>query len=236
MTRHLPLVLALAALAGLALHAFEQHRALAVLRADLDALREQSTHADRAPPPITLRAAPPPASAATTTATAPRAASPTPAAPPPAPRAPVSGDEIARVESAMLSLLESDRPELQEKLRAVVQEQQEALMHDRQEVMRERWVARTEARLAELTGTAALSEAQRRAIVDILLGNRDQIADVMRNAETSKDFAAARETRRRLRAEADARVRELLTAPQYEGFKQAFEDDDDRDRRGPPQR
>jgi hypothetical protein len=226
MTRHLPLVLALAALAGLALHAFEQHRALAVLRADLDALRQQSAPAGRPPMPGTPSAlsAPPPI--------APRAAPPltlTPT-PTPAPRAAVSGDEVARVESAMLSLLESDRPELREKLRAVVQQEQEAIMHDRQEVMRERWVARTEARLSELTGTAALSEAQRRAIVDILLGNRDQIADVMRNAETSKDFEAARETRRRLRAEADARVRELLTAPQYEGFKQAFDDDDDRER------
>lgn len=234
MTRHLPLVLSGLALAGLALHAFQQQRALAGVRAELELLRERATQASTQQPAGIPRpqAVPQPAARPA------EAAGAVPARPAPseAPRAAVTHDEIARVESAMLSLLEADRPELREKLRAVVQEQQEAIMHERQEMRRERWIARAEGQLAELTGDAALSAEQRRAIVDIVAGNRDQIVDVMRNAETSKDYANARETRRRLRDEADARVRELLTAPQYEGYKQVFTRDEDDDERRPPPR
>ncbi len=149
-----------------------------------------------------------------------------------APRAAVTQDEVARVESAVLSLLESDHPELREKLRAVVQEQQQSLEQAEREERRERWIARNEARLIELGTQAGVSVEQRQVLSDILLATRDQIADVRRSAETPEQIAAAREKVRALREQSDTQIRELLSAPQYEAFKAEFDDDDERvDRR-----
>jgi hypothetical protein len=235
MIRHLPLLLVTLVLLGLGLHELEQDRRIATLRADLERFRIAPADAVSAVPARVAGAYP--AAAAPAGAARPELARPTPTpaataqsarSAEPAPRAAVSNDEIARVESAVLSLLEADRPELREKLRAVVQEQQETLEHQQQEQRRERWIARTEARLGELSGQAALTDAQRQAILQLMLASRDQITDVMRSADTSEAFAAGRETVKRLRLETDAKIRELLSAAQYEAYKQALGDDDER--------
>lgn len=219
MARKLPLILGTLLVTGLALHAYNQDLRIARLRADLEAVRAATGTGE------TLEAAPPgPAPAARTEVSA-TAASPTPAVAPPAaaPRAPVSQAEINRVESAVLSLLESDRPELRAKLREVVDEQRAAEEQERDERGRERYMAATEARLAELSGPAALSPEQRHAIVDILVANRDQMIDIMRNAETAEAFASGRAKVEKLREESDARVKALLNATQYEAYKQTQE-------------
>jgi len=228
MARRLLYVVAGLALVWLGLHLYEQDRQIAALRNELDALRAVSAEPDAAPwiPDARSKLHVPPPAASSPSAPVPKA--PAAAAPTAAPRAPVSSDEVARVESALLGLLESDRPELREKLRAVVQEQQETLEHEQRELRRERWISRAEERLAELSGSAALSAEQRQTILQIMLANRDQIADLMRSADTSEAFANARQTARRLREETDTRVRELLNPKQYEAFKQKFEDDDER--------
>jgi hypothetical protein len=149
-------------------------------------------------------------------------------------RAAVSRDEVARVESAVLTLLESDRPELREKLRAVVQEQQEAAEQQQQEQRRERWIARTEARLAQLSGEAALSVEQRQSLVQLMLASRDQIADVRRSANTGEAYVEARATVKRIRQETDTAIRELLSPAQYEAYRRARGDDDEEEERGRP--
>lgn len=248
MARHLPLVILSLALVGLGLRVFEQDRRLARLREELDALRAATPAPSAAAPapgatpflrparalpaaesPHDQPAEPAPSSVA-------KRSGPLRAAP--LPREHVTEDELARVESAVLSLLDADRPELRNKLLEVVEEHQELTEIERQEQRRERWVARMEARLGELQGDAALSGDQREAIVNLLLANRDQIRDLRRNAETSEEFAEARATVRRLREEADAQVRELLTPAQYQAYRQLLDRDDDdrRDRRPPPAR
>jgi hypothetical protein len=222
-------VLGVLALGALGARVFEQERQIAGLRRDLDALRAASPDPDRVP--ALPGAARVPAPSPVLTSVPPRApgAQPTPSAPAPStaqPRAPVSADEVARVESAMLSLLESDRPVLRDKLRSVVQEQQETIEHEQREQRRERWIARTESRLAELGGNAALTAQQRQAILDILLGSRDQIMDVFGSAATSDDYAKARETVKSLRTEADTRVHALLNEPQFQAYKEAMAEDE----------
>jgi hypothetical protein len=158
-------------------------------------------------------------------------AEPSPA-PPPAPRVAVSEDEVARVESAVLSLLESDHPELREKLRAVVQEQQQSLEQAEREERRERWIARNEARLLELGAQVGLSTEQREQLSSILLVTRDQVMDVRQSAQTPEQIAAAREKIRGLREQSETQIRELLSTQQYEAYKAEFDDDDERrDRR-----
>lgn len=154
------------------------------------------------------------------------------AAAPPAPRAEVSREEIARVESAVLDLLETDHPELREKLRAVVQEQQQSLEQAQREERRERWIARNEARLIELSTKAGITVEQREQLSNIILATRDQISDVRQAAQKPEEIAAARAKVRALRDQSDVQIRELLSAPQYEAFQEEFsDDDDDRDRR-----
>ena len=175
------------------------------------------------------------------TVTPPRAPNLAPALPRPTapaipvePRVAVSPQEVARVESAVLSLLEADRPELREKLRAVVQEQQETAERARQEQRRERWVTRTEARLSELTGASALSETERQNVVAILLGTRDQIAELRQGADTPERILEAREAGRRLRDEAKVQIRQLLGSARYQAYELVMNRGDDEDERGPP--
>jgi hypothetical protein len=144
----------------------------------------------------------------------------------PAPRVPVSRSEVARVESAVLSLLESDHPELREKLKAVVQAEQEVAEHEVREQRRERWIARREARLLELAQQTGINEHQRSAMLTILLGSRDQIAELIQGAETAEAFNAAREKIHALREQADGQIRELLTPEQYDAYQERFDDDD----------
>lgn len=148
------------------------------------------------------------------------------------PRVPVTRAEIAHVESAVLSLLEADRPELREKLRAVVQEQQRTLEQEQREERRERWVARREARLLEVGTEIGLSADQRQAVLHLMLATRDQIGDMMQSAQTPEAFSASRTQVRALREQSEAQIRGLMSATQYEAFRARFEDDDD-DRRGP---
>jgi hypothetical protein len=150
----------------------------------------------------------------------------------PAPRAAVTRDEVARVESAVLSLLETDHPELRDKLRAVVQEQQQSLEQAEREERRERWIARNEARLLELGTKFGVSGEQRQTLSNLLLATRDQISDVRQSAQTPEQITTVREKVRAIRDQADAQVRELLSPQQYEAFQEQFGDDDDRpDRR-----
>lgn len=148
------------------------------------------------------------------------------------PRVAVTHDEVARVESAVLSLLEADRPELREKLRAVVQEQQQNLEQEQREERRERWVARHQARLLELGKEIGLSDEQQESILHITLATRDQIRDIRQSAETPEAINAAREQGRALREQSETQIRALMKPDQYEAYRQRFEDDDD-DERGP---
>lgn len=241
MARKLPMVLTALLFVGFALHAYDQDLRISRLRADLETLRSQSVRADPEAVPSAPRPgqawadedAPPAASQAPSQAQPPAVPQPRAPAPlPAAPRAPVTQDELARVESAVLNLLDSDRPELRDKIRAVVDEQREAADHAQQEQRRERWIARTEARLAELSGPGALTAAQRQAVLDVMLANRDQIFDVMRNAQTGESFTAARSKVQQLRADTETRIRELLNEEQYKAYKQTMDRDDD-DRRPP---
>jgi hypothetical protein len=149
-----------------------------------------------------------------------------------APRVPVTQDEIAHVESAVLSLLEADRPELREKLRGVVQEQQRTLEQEQREERRERWVARREARLLEVGTEIGLNADQRQAVLHVMLATRDQIGDMMQNAQTPEAINATRAQARAVREQSEAQIRGLMSASQYETFRARFEDDDD-ESRGP---
>ncbi len=238
MLRHVPLALAGLALLGLGLRVIAQDGRIEALQAEVEKLHGRVADAERAAEDGAARAYPvrsAPAGGAQPARTP--AAALMPARPEP-PRAVVTGDEIARVESAVLSLLEADRPELREKLRAVVQEQQETIEHQEQEQRRERWIARPEARLSALAGEG-VTDAQRQALVQMMLASRDQIADVRRNADTTPEaYTAARATVKQLRQETAAKIREMLSPSQYEAFRRASGDDDDDDERGqrPPQR
>jgi hypothetical protein len=150
---------------------------------------------------------------------------------PAAPRVALAQSEIARVESAVLTLLEADRPELRAKLRAVVQEQQQTLEQEQREQRRERWITRQEARLLEIGSEVGLSAEQRKAMMTIMLGTRDQLTDMRQSAETPEAIAQTRAKMRELRAQSDAQIRELLKPEQYEAYRARFGDDDDDDRR-----
>jgi len=173
------------------------------------------------PPPGRPAGAPPPESQA-----------PAAAQPVAAPRVPVTQDEIAHVESAVLSLLEADRPELREKLRGVVQEQQRTLEQEQREERRERWVARREARLLEVGTEIGLSGDQRQAVLHVMLATRDQIGDMMQSAQTPEAINATRAQARAVREQSEAQIRGLMSASQYETFRARFEDDED-EWRGP---
>lgn len=149
-------------------------------------------------------------------------------------RAPVTHDEVARVESAVLSLLEADRPELRAKLRAVVQEQQQTLEQEQREERRERWATRREARLLELGNQIGLTEEQRAAMMHIMLATRDQIGDLRQSAQTPEAINASRDQARALREQSEEQIRQLLKPAQYEAYKAQFADDDEaeRQRRG----
>jgi hypothetical protein len=219
------------ALLALGVLVVRQGARIDALQAELSALQARGTHAVATTPTVETHAAAPTLRA---TEAARPVAAPAPVLLPPAPRASVSLDEVARVESAVLSLLEADRPELREKLRAVVQEHQESAERERIEQRRERWVARTEARLTQLTGDAALSVAERESAVAIMLGTRDQIMELRRGAETPEAMLKAREQVRSLRDDADAQLRKLLGDSRYDAFERVMRDDDDDDeeRRG----
>jgi hypothetical protein len=221
------LVLALAALAfGL----YDQAQRIGRLETKLDALREQASdrtaHAPYAMAPVYAKS---PTHAAVPAAAA--APSSQPAESPPAPRVALSQQEVARVESAVLTLLEADRPELRAKLRSVVQEQQETLEQEQREQRRERWITRQEARLLEVGDEVGISVEQRKAMMMIMLGTRDQLTDMRQSADTPEAIAQTRAKMRALREQADAQIRELLKPEQYEAYRARFDDDDDE--RGP---
>jgi Spy/CpxP family protein refolding chaperone len=196
---------------GFALHS--QTRQIERLDDELDALR---TRAARATPVQVLRSSP--------LLTSPSAK----AAPaPPAPRVSVTQDELARVESAVLNLLESDHPELRAKLQAVVQEQQHAQQQQQRETRRERWVARREARLLTLSESAGVTPEQRQAILTIMLANRDQAEELRRDAQTPEAITTLRERLRGLREQADLQIRKQLTPQQYAAFQEQTDSDDD---------
>lgn len=149
------------------------------------------------------------------------------------PRVPVTQAEIAHVESAVLSLLEADRPELREKLRGVVQEQQRTLEQQQREERRERWVARREARLLEVGKEIGLNAEQQQAVLHIMLATRDQVSDMRQSAQTPEAINGVRAQARAVREQSEAQIRELMSTKQYEAFSERFADDDDDERRGP---
>ena len=214
----------------------EQGHRIDTLDSELQALRarvnEQASSVGApqvAAPPVVYVPRPAAAAAAQPAeAQAPAAAQPVAAAP----RVPVTQDEIAHVESAVLSLLEADRPELREKLRGVVQEQQRTLEQEQREERRERWVARREARLLEVGTEIGLSADQRQAVLHVMLATRDQIGDMMQSAQTPEAINATRAQARAVREQSEAQIRGLMSASQYETFRARFEDDDD-EQRGP---
>jgi len=154
-----------------------------------------------------------------------RAAASTEAALPSTPRVAVGAEEVARVESAVLDLLESDHPELHQKLRAVVQQEQQSLEQERREERRERWATRREAQLLELG--QGITDEQRRAILQIMLATRDQVSDLRDSVNSPEAINAVREQRRELRRQSEAQVQQLLTPQQYQAYQARFGDDDD---------
>jgi hypothetical protein len=215
----------------------EQSHRIDTLDSELQALRARvneqtsSVGAPRAAAPAVAYVPPPARSAAAAVppdSQAAAAARPVAAAP----RVPVTQDEIAHVESAVLSLLEADRPELREKLRGVVQEQQRTLEQEQREERRERCFARSEARLLEVSTEIGLSADQRQAVLHVMLATRDQIGDMMRSAQTPEAINATRAQARAVREQSEAQIRGLMSARQYETFRARFEDDDD-EGRGP---
>lgn len=149
------------------------------------------------------------------------------------PRVPVTPAEIAHVESAVLSLLDADRPELRAKLRAVVQEQQRTLEQQQREERRERWVTRREARLLEVGKEIGLNAEQQQAVLHIMLATRDQVSDMRHNAQTPEAINGVRAQARAVREQSEAQIRELMSTKQYESFSERFRDDDEDERRGP---
>jgi hypothetical protein len=209
----------------------DQSHRIDTLDSELQALRARvneqaaSAGAPRGAEPLAPYVPPPPGAPSIG---APSAAQPVVAAP----RVPVTPDEIAHVESAVLSLLEADRPELREKLRGVVQEQQRTLEQEQREERRERWVARREARLLEVGTEIGLNADQRQAVLHVMLATRDQIGDMMQSAQTPEAINASRAQARAVREQSEAQIRGLMSASQYETFRARFEDDDD-EPRGP---
>lgn len=144
-----------------------------------------------------------------------------------------TSEDLARAEHTLLTLLDSDRPALRAKLGQVVQEQREALQDEEREQRRERWIARTEAKLHELGSAIGLSDAQRETILHLRVASRDEITDLQRNADSPEAFAEAKKRAREVREETRAKVRALMSEAQYQAYEEADRDDDD-DRRPPP--
>jgi hypothetical protein len=227
------IAVALLLLGALGFKLLEQGQRIDTLDTELRALRarvnEQASSAgERAAAPAAAYV-PPPARPAGALPEPPQPAATQPVA---EPRVPVTQAEIAHVESAVLSLLEADRPELRAKLRGVVQEQQRTLEQEQREERRERWVARREARLLEVGTEIGLSADQRQAVLHVMLATRDQIGDMMQSAQTPEAINASRTQARALREQSEAQIRGLMSASQFEAFRTRFEDDDD-ERRGP---
>jgi hypothetical protein len=225
-------MVALAVLIGaLGFGVFDQGRRIERLEGELKALRSSVREGNDVPVAASPIYAPVPRPSSA------NAAPPaSPAAPAPVParaeqRVAVTHDDVARVESAVLSLLEADRPELREKLRAVVQEQQQSLEQEQREERRERWVTRHQARLLELGNEVGLTPAQQESILHITLATRDQIRDVRQSADSPEAINVAREKSRALREQSEAQIRALMKPDQYEAYRQRFEDDDDDERR-----
>jgi len=200
---------------GFVVHA--QQRRVAQLEERLESLRELGA---RARPPSVMRsglsnASAPPARAARV--------EPVNAEP----RVFVAEDEVARVESAVLRLLESDRPELRSKLQAVVQAEQQALQQRQREQRRERWIARREAKLLQLSETAGVTAEQRDAILTIMLAQRDQVEELRRDAQTPEMIATLKDEIRAVREQTDAQIRKQLTPAQYDAFRKHEEGDDE---------
>jgi len=218
------------ALAGLGFGLFEQAQRIERLDRELDGLRtriDEQASAEAPYPAAPVYVKPQAGAASADPAGAPRQ----PASAPPTPRVALSPHEVAHVEAAVLTLLEADHPELRAKLRAVVQEQQQTLEQEQREQRRERWITRQEARLLEVAGEAGLSADQRKAMMLIMLGTRDQLADMRQSAETPEAIAQTRAKMRELREQSDAQIRQLLKPEQYEAYRARFEDDDDEQRR-----
>jgi hypothetical protein len=211
----LGLLTIMSAVLGFQLHAQQQH--IDRLDAELAQLRDQVA-TRTAEPAYAAPALPAPAAAAEP---APPRALPQALSIPPTPRVAVTQAEIAHVESAVLSLLESDRPELREKLRAVVREQRETIEQEEREERRERWATRREARLLELGKTANISAEQQQAMLHIMLATRDQLNDLRQSAQTPEAISAVREQARALRDQSEAQIKELLTKEQYEAYSES---------------
>ena len=218
-------------LVGLGYMVFAQQQQLERLERDITGLRaELEEHDDTSEP--SYAAAPTARDQPVRVPADPTAAAHPPEPPPtPAVRVAVTEGDVARVETAVLRLLEEDHPELRAKLRSVVQEQQQTLEQEQREQRRERWITRREAVLAELGKEIGLSTEQRQEIMGIVLATRDQIADLRQSAETTPEaFAVTRDKMLALREQAAAQVKALLKPEQYEAYRARFDDDDD-DRR-----
>src|SRR5688500_9496419 len=123
MAQRLVLAIIVLFIGALGFKVFDQGRQIDRLAGELKAVRNTASHAQLGSSAVPVNASPTYApvvkrvadSSATEHVAAPAVK--------PESRVPVTHDDVARVESAVLSLLEADRPELREKLRAVVQEQ-----------------------------------------------------------------------------------------------------------------
>ena len=211
------LVIAVAVL-GYLVHAQQQR--IAKLDERLDTLRERSTRAT----PLAMLRTSLPQSAASAPPAQQAAAAPARAEP----RVEVSADEVARVESAVLSLLERDHPELRQRLQAVVQEEQQAMQQQQRDARRERWVARREAKLLALSETAGVTPEQREAVLTIMLAQRDEVDELRRDAQTPEALHTLKDRIRAVRDQTDAQIRKQLTPAQYEAFRNDDGDEDER--------
>jgi len=233
MAQRLVLAIIVLFIGALGFKVFDQGRQIDRLAGELKALRNVDSRALLGSSALPVAASPtyaPIVKRVADSATEPPAA----AAPSkPEARVPVTHDDVARVESAVLSLLEADRPELREKLRAVVQEQQQTLEQEQREQRRERWAARREARLLEVGKELGLSDEQRAAILHIMLSTRDQIIDVRQSAQTPEAINESRTKSRALREQSETQIRELMKPEQYETYRARLGDDDDDDERRP---
>lgn len=222
MVQRIVMGLLIVAVAVLGFASYAQHRRLARMDDALRALRARS--AESRPLAISaLRTSLARAAATDTPAPAPPRAD----TPPPKPRANISDEEFARVESAVLRLLETDHPELRDKLLSLVQEQQHTLQEQQRETRRERWAARREARLLELSDKAGITADQREAILTIMLSQRDQIEDLRREADSPEAIATVRERTARVREQSQELIRKQLRPDQYDAFREHFDSDDD---------
>ena len=227
MISRLVMVVLAVTLGALAFGAFDQGRRIERLEGELKALRASVREASDSVPVAASPTYAPVPRPTNVPSTAAAPTTPSAEVTRAEPRVAVTHDEVARIESAVLSLLEADRPELREKLRAVVQEQQQSLEQEQREERRERWAARHQARLLELGNEIGLTAEQQASILHITLATRDQIRDVRQSAQTPEAINEAREKSQALREQSEAQIRALMKPDQYEAYRQRFEDDDD---------